>query len=83
MDGSKRDDPDPTYEEIARRAYELFEGRGRAEGATWDDWIAAEQQLRAERKPTPAGPSPKDTKPRPPSRPDATGPQRPKPSRRS
>lgn len=82
MDSSKEDGPDPTHEEIARRAYELFEARGGAAGATWDDWIAAEQQLRAER-PSPAGPSPKDTKPRPPSRPNATGPQRPKPPRRS
>jgi hypothetical protein len=37
---------DPTYEEIARRAYQLFEQRGREHGHDWDDWFQAERELR-------------------------------------
>jgi len=41
--------PEPTYDEIAARAYALWEGRGRGHGSQNEDWILAEQQLRAER----------------------------------
>ncbi|MEO8076754.1 MAG: DUF2934 domain-containing protein [Acidobacteriota bacterium] len=34
-----------TVEEIARRAYELYEARGCTDGAQVDDWLLAEQQL--------------------------------------
>jgi DUF2934 family protein len=34
-----------TTEDIARRAYELYEARGRTDGAQVDDWLLAEQQL--------------------------------------
>jgi Protein of unknown function (DUF2934) len=33
------------YERIARRAYELYEQRGRQEGRDMEDWLKAEQQL--------------------------------------
>ena len=39
------DRPSPTSEEIARRAYELFEQRGAAHGQDWDDWLSAEREL--------------------------------------
>ena len=32
------------YESIARRAYELFEGRGRQDGYDFDDWLRAERE---------------------------------------
>ena len=37
--------------EISRLAYEIYEARGRTDGAQLDDWLQAEQQLsqRAER----------------------------------
>jgi len=31
---------------IARRAYELYELRGRTDGADLNDWLRAEQELR-------------------------------------
>lgn len=33
------------YECIARRAYELYEQRGRQEGRDLEDWLKAEEQL--------------------------------------
>jgi HSP20 family protein len=30
---------------IARRAFEIFEGRGRAHGNDWEDWFLAESEL--------------------------------------
>lgn len=35
----------PTYEEIAVRAYELWEARGCPEGSSEEDWFTAEAQL--------------------------------------
>jgi HSP20 family protein len=32
------------YESIARRAYDLFEGRGRQDGFDFDDWLRAERE---------------------------------------
>jgi hypothetical protein len=43
--GSKRE---PTHEDIARRAYHLFETRGAAHGHDWDDWLQAERELQQE-----------------------------------
>jgi hypothetical protein len=37
---------EPTYAQIRRRAYELFEERGCEHGGDVEDWLAAEQQLR-------------------------------------
>jgi hypothetical protein len=41
------DRPAATSEEIARRAYELFEQRGGAHGQDWDDWLSAEREFRS------------------------------------
>jgi hypothetical protein len=35
-------------DEIARRAYEIFQRRGGTHGADLDDWLQAERQLRGE-----------------------------------
>ena len=35
----------PTRDEIARRAYQLFEERGREPGREWEDWFRAEREL--------------------------------------
>jgi hypothetical protein len=37
---------EPTHEEIARRAYELFLERGGDGGHDSDDWLRAEAELR-------------------------------------
>ena len=34
-------------EEVAQRAYELYEQRGGEPGHAWDDWFQAERELRA------------------------------------
>lgn len=36
------------YERIARRAYELYDQRGRQEGRDVEDWMNAEKQLAGE-----------------------------------
>lgn len=38
-------EPLNTEEEIRRRAYELFEIRGREDGHELDDWLRAEKEL--------------------------------------
>jgi Protein of unknown function (DUF2934) len=38
-------------EQIRQRAYGLYEGRGRAEGKALDDWLQAEEEVLALRKP--------------------------------
>ena len=43
-------DPKPTHEDIARRAYALFEENGREPGHEMEHWLAAESQLMAARK---------------------------------
>jgi hypothetical protein len=35
----------PSALEVARRAYGLYEARGRAEGRDIDDWLRAEREL--------------------------------------
>lgn len=37
---------DDREEEIAMRAYELYEQRGGEDGHAWDDWFQAERELR-------------------------------------
>ncbi len=37
----------PTREEIARRAYEIYMGRGGTHGYDIEDWLQAERQLRS------------------------------------
>ena len=43
----------PSHEEIARRAYTLFEKSGRAPGHEMEHWLQAEAQLMADRKAKP------------------------------
>ena len=38
-----------THEEIAKRAYALYEARGRENGHDLDDWLEAERELIEER----------------------------------
>jgi len=38
----------PSYEQIAQRAYELYEARGQVEGHAHEDWLEAEKQLAEE-----------------------------------
>jgi hypothetical protein len=33
------------HEDVERRAYELYEQRGREEGRDWDDWLQAEREM--------------------------------------
>lgn len=40
---------DPTEEEIQKRAYQIYQGRGGAPKSSIDDWLQAERELRAER----------------------------------
>lgn len=40
---------EPSYEEIRRRAYELYVERGGTHGLHDDDWFRAEQELRRKR----------------------------------
>jgi hypothetical protein len=37
---------DPTTEEIAQRAYEIYQARGGTEGQDIEDWLQAERELR-------------------------------------
>jgi hypothetical protein len=39
----------PSREEVARRAYEIFRLRGGADGHDVEDWLAAERELRGPR----------------------------------
>jgi len=43
--------PKPTHEEIACRAFELFEKSGRLPGHDVENWLNAEKQLMAARRP--------------------------------
>ena len=42
----KRAAAEPTYEQIARRAYEIYLARGGAGGHHREDWLLAEAELR-------------------------------------
>jgi hypothetical protein len=55
---------DSTYEDVARRAYDLFLSRGGQDGYDVEDWLEAERQLastgaRAQRRITSAPRAPK------------------------
>jgi hypothetical protein len=52
MKPAKRSEPNPTTldpsgreEDIRRRAYELYETRGREDGRDLDDWLQAEAEI--------------------------------------
>ncbi len=36
---------EPTHDDIARRAYKVFEERGGEPGREWEDWFVAEREL--------------------------------------
>jgi len=38
----------PLQEKIAKRAYEMYEARGKQDGAQMDDWLKAEQEILAQ-----------------------------------
>ncbi len=38
-------EPRSLEEDIRRRAYELYEGRGREDGHELDDWLRAEEEV--------------------------------------
>jgi hypothetical protein len=40
----------PADDKIRNRAYEIYEGRGGEHGHDWDDWLAAERELRPKRE---------------------------------
>jgi hypothetical protein len=40
--------PNDVLEQIARRAYELYEWRGREDGHDLDDWLQAEAEIMGE-----------------------------------
>ena len=40
------------HEDVERRAYELFDQRGREQGRDWDDWLQAERELLAAERET-------------------------------
>jgi hypothetical protein len=44
--------PAPSHEEIAARAFALFEKRGASDGRDLDDWLEAERELLHERSRT-------------------------------
>lgn len=46
-DSVSRPAPASNTDDIARRAYEIYESRGRADGADVDDWLQAERELQA------------------------------------
>jgi hypothetical protein len=39
--------PDPTFDDIAQLAYSYWEARGYQAGSSEEDWLRAEQELRA------------------------------------
>ena len=47
---SKISDPNEREEEIRRRAYELYEARGREDGHVLDDWLQAEAEILGTRR---------------------------------
>jgi len=53
LTGGKRQ-TGPSQEQIAARAYQLWEAQGKPEGSNQKSWFAAERQLRAE-TPQPKG----------------------------
>jgi hypothetical protein len=41
----------PTRDQIAHRAYEIYQNRGRVDGRDVEDWLAAERELRSQNSP--------------------------------
>jgi hypothetical protein len=40
-------EPQSEHDEIRKRAYELYEQRGRQAGRALDDWLTAEREIKA------------------------------------
>jgi hypothetical protein len=49
-DGAQTSDVSLSSDEIAARAYEIYEREGRSDGRDMDHWLKAETELRAERQ---------------------------------
>lgn len=47
-------------DEVAKRAYEIYQSRGGYDGADFDDWLEAERQLK---QPTQSAQTPQSTQP--------------------
>lgn len=45
--------PTVSDDEVARKAYEIYQSRGGEHGADFDDWIEAEKQLKGSRQQQP------------------------------
>lgn len=45
-----RSPPAPTSEQIARRAYEIYQARGGTHGSSEQDWFQAERELKLGRQ---------------------------------
>ena len=45
-----REQRTPSPEDIARRAYDLYQARGAEQGRDMDDWLRAERELRERRE---------------------------------
>jgi len=43
---SIRERRSPSHDDVARRAYDLFQARGAEDGRDMDDWLRAERELR-------------------------------------
>jgi hypothetical protein len=41
---------EPTFEQIQKRAYEIYIQRGRQDGLDLDDWLQAEKELKTSRQ---------------------------------
>jgi hypothetical protein len=54
----------PTRDQLAYRAYEIYQNRGRAHGRDVEDWLAAERELRSQNLPKPSISSSSTDKPR-------------------
>jgi len=55
--------PPISSEEIRRKAYEIYERRGRQDGADLDDWLKAEREVKPDSNPV-TGPAPAKPKKR-------------------
>jgi len=63
-DGAQTSDGSLSSDEIAARAYEIYEREGRSDGRDMDHWLRAETELRAERQLRQAGPLSRQDLPR-------------------
>src|SRR5436305_14386860 len=54
----------PSDDEIAARAYEIYEREGRSDGKAMDHWLQAESELRAERQNRGTNPQSRQDQPR-------------------